>query len=308
MHAVVIHHSRAPTHEPCWQGSSYTFITSLHTLVGFKSLLSSPTTYRLLHPVLSLAAKLNEHMVIQHNYRHMKEFDSFSEQTAQAVSPQAVVLDGPFKGVRYPSLQATGSSLLPKILGVYESELHDSIHSLVGPYELILDIGCAEGYFAVGLAMMHPQATIHAYDIDEAAARMTRDMARLNGVSDRLIVHGGASWKDLDLCTGKRSLVVSDCEGYERLLFCGQNISSLSTSDLIIELHPAVWDDVTDFLLTLFSQTHDCTLVTSVPDDEKNTDLEPIRHLPLEQRKLCVAEFRGNFQQWLICKSRLQQK
>ena len=38
------------------------------------------------------------------------------------------VASGPFKGLKYPSLNSYGSSLLPKLLGTYERELSDVIN------------------------------------------------------------------------------------------------------------------------------------------------------------------------------------
>jgi hypothetical protein len=149
---------------------------------------------------------------------------------------------------------------------------------------------------------MHPGATVHAYDIDPDAARKTIEMAALNNVSNRLEIHGGASWRDLLTVSNQKALIVCDCEGHERLLFSHQNISYLANSDLIIELHPFVCEDVTTYLLSLFSPSHACKLVTAIPDQDKNLELEQIQHLPLADKKLCVAEFRRNFQQWLICR------
>jgi hypothetical protein len=34
---------------------------------------------------------------------------------------------GPFEGLQYPRLQSVGSALLPKLLGLYESELHAAL-------------------------------------------------------------------------------------------------------------------------------------------------------------------------------------
>jgi hypothetical protein len=53
--------------------------------------------------------------------------------------------------------QAVGSALIPKLLGCYEAELHGVIAcALNTTYDTIIDIGCAEGYYAVGLALHFP--------------------------------------------------------------------------------------------------------------------------------------------------------
>lgn len=65
------------------------------------------------------------------------------------------ILAGPFRGMKYIE-NSHGSAYLPKILGSYEKELHKFIPRIVEEeYELILDIGAAEGYYAVGLSYLY---------------------------------------------------------------------------------------------------------------------------------------------------------
>ena len=88
------------------------------------------------------------------------------------------VADGPFKGMVYPDFIAYGSAMYPKLLGCYESELNASLESfLKTDYHSIVDIGCAEGYYAVGVAMRLPNAIVYAYDIDKKAMEACEKMA-----------------------------------------------------------------------------------------------------------------------------------
>src|SRR5262245_41340678 len=64
---------------------------------------------------------------------------------------------GPFAGMVYPDHAAVGSTLYPKLLGSYERELHQTVDDIVRlGYDTVVDIGAAEGYYAVGLAMKMP--------------------------------------------------------------------------------------------------------------------------------------------------------
>src|SRR5437016_2600251 len=64
-----------------------------------------------------------------------------------------VVQSGPFAGMLYVN-QAVGSAHVPKLLGSYEAELHEIMRSvLTENYATIVDVGCAEGYYAIGLAL-----------------------------------------------------------------------------------------------------------------------------------------------------------
>src|SRR5438105_426555 len=73
---------------------------------------------------------------------------------------ELTVLDGPFRGLRYPSASSLHSGLLPKLLGTYEAELHGPIEHLLKSrtYGAVVDVGAAEGYYAVGFALRCPEA------------------------------------------------------------------------------------------------------------------------------------------------------
>src|SRR6478672_6897407 len=82
-----------------------------------------------------------------------RQFGS-TRNTLMKIAPGLVVQHGPFKGMKYPGVNSVGSALIPKLLGSYERELHPLIDSIcAGQYDQVVDIGCAEGYYAVGLAM-----------------------------------------------------------------------------------------------------------------------------------------------------------
>ncbi|MBP0574360.1 50S ribosomal protein L11 methyltransferase, partial [Mycobacterium tuberculosis] len=63
-------------------------------------------------------------------------------------------------------------------------------------HDLFVDVGCAEGFYAVGMALRLPSLMVRAFDIDAAAQQMAKGLAQLNGVADRVQVcgaceHGG---------------------------------------------------------------------------------------------------------------------
>ena len=66
---------------------------------------------------------------------------------------------GPFAGMEFLSNVLEGC-YIPKLLGTYEMELHPTWIRLrqLRKYRTIIDIGAAEGYYAVGLALMFPEA------------------------------------------------------------------------------------------------------------------------------------------------------
>ncbi len=148
------------------------------------------------------------------------------------------VSSGPFQGLLYPPDSILSRQAIPILLGNYELELHPVISAFSqANYECVIDIGCAEGYYCVGLARLL-RIPVFAFDTDFRERRYCRQMAELNQVSEWVRLHGWCSPRRLSkLARGRRALVICDCEGYETELFRSEVLPSLAQSDLCIELH-----------------------------------------------------------------------
>ncbi len=221
-----------------------------------------------------------------------------------------VVRHGPFAGLRYPRLQSVGSSLIPKLLGSYEAELHPWIEAICATdYSDVIDIGCAEGYYAVGLAIRMPGIHVHAYDIDATAQALCLDAARLNGVDSRTTVHGQCSAAAVTgLTARRRGLIVCDCEGAELDLFTEHTVTALAGWDLLIETHDFLDITGSTRLAGLFAGTHEVQTCLSVDDIQKakHYDYPELAGLDLPTRRAMVGEGRPATMEWLLCKSRVQ--
>jgi|HubBroStandDraft_1064217.scaffolds.fasta_scaffold00503_20 hypothetical protein len=220
------------------------------------------------------------------------------------------VLTGPFRGMKYPSPRSFGSPLLPKLLGSYESELHEVLEELSSNrYTRIINIGCAEGFYAVGLGLRFPDADIHAFDIDSEARQLCRNLGKLNGVDQQLTVGeycGQATLRSL-LC-GQKALVVSDCEGCEYDLFTEEIADFLAGHDLIVETHDFIRVSVSSRLREVFGKTHQIRSVKSVEDIEKATTYEcqQLDKCDAATRRSIVAEHRPAAMEWLVMTSKIR--
>ena len=208
------------------------------------------------------------------------------------------VAAGPFVGMQYIA-EATGSSLPPKLLGSYEAELHPALeHARQSRYDAVVDVGCAEGYYAVGLARMLPGTPVLAYDTDPHAQYLCRQLAAHNGVSGQVQVLGTCGPSELLARTGQRLLVVCDCEGYERDLFGTDVAQAMAASDLIIELHEPNRPGLTEYLLSVFKDTHVQRLIPLGPRCPRNFPIT--RKLPFIYRRPALDELRFKDEQdWL---------
>ncbi len=171
-----------------------------------------------------------------------------------------VVAEGPFAGMVYGKDIAEGCTV-PKLLGCYEQELHPALNRAIETdYGAILNIGCAEGYYAVGLARVLPTARVFAWDIDPSAREKTVRNASANGVADRIMVEGAFDAAQFDVFDGQRALVICDIEGAEFDLLDPARTPALAGFDLIVELHPNEERSVGEFTAR-FEATHDMEIV-----------------------------------------------
>jgi hypothetical protein len=167
------------------------------------------------------------------------------------------VLAGPFEEMAY-GVEAIGSELAPKLAGTYELELHPWIeHIIATPYRTIHDIGCAEGYYAVGLALRMPDAHVCAYDSDPAARRAVAILAAMNTATDRVIIEAAFDSHALQRHHAGPCLVICDIEGAERHLLDPMTIPALLDTDLLVEVHDGAHDAAIERVLRdRFAATH----------------------------------------------------
>lgn len=206
------------------------------------------------------------------------------------------VLSGPFAGMRYLPV-ASGSGLLPKIVGSYEMEIHSAIAaSLRRAYRRVINIGCGEGYYAVGYARALPAATVFAFDPDVLARSRLRALARLNGVTDRIRVGVQCRPQHLGELSGKGCLVVCDCEGCERELLDPQISSSLRDSDILVEIHDFLDSTGSILLAQRFNCTHEILLFDVQPRSAYQAP--NLDRLSAEQRNFALWEGRPARTKW----------
>ena len=153
----------------------------------------NPLTWKILDATLVPAARYATWVHESHQCSLQRPEEDIAAKT-RSVIPELTVRHGPFAGMRYPAAESVGSALFPKLLGSYEQELHPWVERLChNHYTEVVDVGCAEGYYAVGLALRLPGARVYAFDVSPHAMRRCADMARLNGVLDRVTIGGGVT-------------------------------------------------------------------------------------------------------------------
>lgn len=251
---------------------------------------------------------------------------------------------GPFAGMRYLD-HSVGSAYLPKLLGTYERELAPVIEEMcaTGP-RLIVNVGAAEGYYAVGLARRNPEARVIAFESDPSGRAALYRMARLNGVDAQIDIRGECDPVGLKAALQRRSeacqpvlspergtsvqrrfsdrssvvqrpatdsrlrsqLLLCDAEGEEEGLLDPQRVPSLCATHILVETHDFIRPGVTERLQRRFEQSH---LVEKIWQTQRSCHEFPFvsvvtRLIPKSYLARALSEWRPVRMCWLWMKPR----
>jgi hypothetical protein len=212
------------------------------------------------------------------------------------------VVSGPFRGMPY-GIKACASAHSAKVLGTYEKELHGIIGEIQHErFEKIIDIGAAEGYYAVGMARSNgggPGAVI-AFEAQELGRNLLSEVAELSGVTN-LEIRGScdASTLEAELAGSGKTLIICDVEGYETELLDPELVPGLRHSSVLVELHDAPGLPISETIRQRFQRSHKITEVESAPRTWLDFPAKNLfaRLLPKSLALRAMNESRG-FQKW----------
>ena len=209
-----------------------------------------------------------------------------------------IIFSGPFQGMDYVRSASEGA-LVPRLMGTYESELHPHLATFSrAGLDCVIDVGCAEGYYAVGLARQMPGVTVYAHDIDERARVSCAELAARNGVSDRVVIGGEFQPEDFQRFAGRRALVMVDAEGAELDILQPDRGPALGGMRIIVETHDGYRPGALATLVKRFEATHDIVRV-----DQAGKVWEPpawLKGLGHLDQLLAVWEWRSFPTPWLV--------
>lgn len=183
----------------------------------------------------------------------------------QALGP--VIRHGPFAGMTY-DVAASEGSYPARLLGCYEASLAPVIEAAIQrAYPLVIDAGCAEGYYSVGLARRMPGARVWARDASDKAQRLCRELAAQNGVAHRVEVGGLMTHADLAICGTQATLLICDIEGAEAELLDPAAAPAVARADILVEVHEGLRPGLLARLTARFAASHQITRLGRTLDD-----------------------------------------
>lgn len=137
--------------------------------------LAENITRRLLSDLSQESADPN--IALNDSLRLLSKWRSILIQNTLVKREGTKVLSGPLKGLDFVDQSAEGCHVA-KLLGCYEQPLQPYIkRALSKNYTTVINIGCAEGYYAVGFARAIPKVTSLAFDSDPNAQESCRNLA-----------------------------------------------------------------------------------------------------------------------------------
>ncbi len=206
------------------------------------------------------------------------------------------VAGGPFAGMQYVP-EAFSPNIPARLLGCYEAELHRTIEEVVARRPpLVVDVGCAEGYYAVGLARRLPATRVIAYDINPAARSLCLTIAEANGVADRVVIRGECDQAELASLDLADAFLLSDCEGFEVDLLDPDRVPGLDGCELLVELHDAIRPGVRETILARFANRQ-LSVLRSGPRDP--AAFPALVDLPQPDRTAALYDARGIHMEWV---------
>jgi hypothetical protein len=217
------------------------------------------------------------------------------------------IVAGPFQGMRMELSGLSSRHLLCYLLGSAEIELRDVLGRITDRgYRTILNIGAADGYYAVGLAVRSPRTRVEAFEALPAFHPIIERSARANGVQDRIALQGAcdapALRHHLQMEVGP-SLVLMDIEGGEAELLDPLAVPQLWQADILVETHDAFVPHVTETLIERFQPTHHIERYTARPRLPNDFPPDFLPKLKRRFPRLAVElmdERRTGLQQWLF--------
>ena len=223
---------------------------------------------------------------------------------AVVAGTRLTVASGPFAGLKYVP-KAHGSCLPPKLIGIYERELHSVFAALrTAPVDVLIDVGAAEGYYAVGMVVAGLAGHSIAFEADPNGIALLRDLAARNGVTDRVTIKGWCSPADLQqeltVHVGRRILLIVDVEGAEDNLLDPTEVPATRTTEILVELHDFLVPGVTDRIRQRFAPTHNITRFEQTPRTEADNPYRSwlVRRLSARDRADVVSEKRTGQMHW----------
>ena len=212
---------------------------------------------------------------------------------------------GTFKGMKLSkNTYWSKNDIITHILGVYEKHVLKKIieFSKKGNYPFI-DIGAADGYFAIGMAFSETFKKIYAFEIDEEGRRSLNRNIENNFCKDKVVVDIEANFETLKdiVDKNKSAVILIDIEGSEFDLLDDNLLQLLSNCYIVCELHPTLSTngfEKQNMLINNAKAFFDVSIIQR--ESYSPNKFSELNEFTDEERLIAFGEGRENNMNWLI--------
>lgn len=206
------------------------------------------------------------------------------------------VYSGPFKGLKM--LPSTHGDICSKLLGLYENELHEALYNTMKWIpDIIVNVGCADGYYGLGLAKLLPNCKTYLIDINQDALLNAINSAKLNNLNNCFFdIQSNPSDVENLIKDYSKPFLVVDIEGHEKEFLDFKNLPSLYKSVVLVEVHDFVDKNIFIDLTNQFMHTHN---IKCINQGAKNPFFDLLSDIPDDYKFAICSEGRPSSMRWL---------
>ncbi len=217
-----------------------------------------------------------------------------------------VVRYGPFAGLRWLNNPKWGQSEQGvMMLGLYEQEVLTALTGAPDRYRVFVDVGAADGYYAVGLLHSGKVERSVAFEAIPECREAIKLLAAENGVAEKISVFGIASEHFANELAeqgiiSSETMFLIDIEGAEFKVLSKEVFGFLKDSLIVVETHAHIYPDPQgelDRLIERASETH--TVTSWLPGARNPWTIKELDKFTEIDRWILCSEGRVEVQQWL---------
>lgn len=169
-----------------------------------------------------------------------------------------------------------------------------------------MDLGAADGYYVIGCVHGGLFRDAYAFEMSDQGRAVIRDNVQLNGVADRVHIHGYADQsfdqQIPEVCLSQAVMLI-DIEGGEFDLLNDVMLQKLSQSILIVELHEFMVENGAKKLATLIERLEQIFSLTWLRAGSRDLSVfDTLARYNDTDRWLLCSEGRMQLQRWVVCK------
>jgi hypothetical protein len=214
---------------------------------------------------------------------------------------------GPFRGMILTPSRNTPHGYIGFLAGTHELELANVIERMVARrYSTVVNVGAADGYYAIGFARCLPLARVVAFETDTRLHAPLAANAARNAVDRQIEIRGHCGTADLarelEGATDTVAVVI-DIEGGEVEVLDPDKIPALRSADVLVETHDNLVPGCTKTIIERFKDTHKIErirgrrrLLSDFPQDV----LPMLTRIAPSTITWMMDERRGATQEWLF--------